>query len=117
MQEDLGHLVGLSERDLDLVIAEHLVAHDLGSQEDDDEERVFIAGRWFASLRRRLRSAICGQEAVERALENPGDNNQLLAAAIVDALLNVNFKVDVPVTVLAVKVAYVGVRKICSGDE
>ncbi|MEV5011346.1 hypothetical protein [Streptomyces sp. NPDC055692] len=117
MREDLDYLLGLSERDLDLLIAEHLVERDLGSRDDDEEERVFIAGRWFSSLRERLRGAVCGNEAIERALENPGENDQLLVAAIVDALLTVSFKVDVPVTILAVKVAYVGVRKICSGDE
>ncbi|MFJ6485001.1 MULTISPECIES: hypothetical protein [unclassified Streptomyces] len=117
LREVFDHLLGLSERDLDLLIAEHLLEHDLGSRDDDDEERVFIARRWFASIRGRLRSVICGHEEIQRAAENPGENDQFLVAAIVDALLAASFKIDIPVTVLSVKIAHMGIRKICSADS
>lgn len=112
--ESVEQLTKMSERELDLLIAEYLVDEDFGSREDDDEERLFIANRWLSSLSSKLRAAICGNDAVKSALANPGDNNQLLAATIVDALLIAEFDLAVPVTVLAVKVTYVGITKICS---
>jgi len=117
VREDLDYLLGLSERDLDLLISEHLVEHDLGSRDDDDEERIFIARRWFSSLSAGLRGALCGHPAIERALQSSGESDRLLAAAIVDVLLTLSFKVDVPVTVLAAKVTHAGIRRICSSDE
>lgn len=113
MRNGLAELLELPEQELDLLIAQHLVGEDFGSREDDDEERLFIARRWFASLQGRLREAVCGNAAVMRAAEDPGDGNRILAAAVVDALLHAQLRVDVPVTVLAVKIVHVGLHRMC----
>lgn len=94
----------MPEHEIDLLIAQHLAGEDCGSREDDDEERLFIARRWFASVQGRLREAVCGNPAVVRAAENPGEGNRLPAAAVVDAVLRARLPLDVPATVLAAKV-------------
>ncbi len=41
----------------------------------------------------------------------------MLVATIMDASLSVNFNVDVPATILAVKVGYMDVHGICRGRD
>ncbi|MGW7102716.1 hypothetical protein [Streptomyces sp. NPDC054838] len=113
MPNGLAELLELPEHEIDLLIAQHLVGEDFGSREDDDEERLFIARRWFASLQGRLRDAVCANAAVMRAAENPGEGNRLLAAAVVDAILHAQLGLDVPATVLAVKVVHAGLHRLC----
>ncbi|WP_406179128.1 hypothetical protein [Streptomyces sp. NBC_01006] len=113
MRNGLAELLELPEHEIDLLIAHHLVGEDFGSREDDDEERLFIARRWFTSFQGRLREAVCGNPAVMRAAENPGEGNQFLAATVVDALLHAQLQLDVPVTVLAVKVVHAGLHRLC----
>ncbi|MFE6844490.1 hypothetical protein [Streptomyces sp. NPDC057686] len=113
MGNGLAELLELPEHEIDLLIAQHLVGEDFGSREDDDEERLFIARRWFASLQGRLREAVCGNPTVMRAAENPGEGNRFLAAAVVDAVLHSQLGLDVPATVLAVKVVHAGLHQLC----
>lgn len=115
MQNHIDELLNASERDIDLLIAQHLVGDDFGNREDDEEEHVFIARRWFSSIQNRVRDAVCGRTAVMQAMENPGDNNYLLVAAIADAIMQANLHVEVPAAVLAMKVVQVGVHKLCRG--
>ncbi|MCX4542698.1 hypothetical protein [Streptomyces sp. NBC_01565] len=115
MRHEIDHLFELTERELDLLIAAHLTDEDFGSREDDEEERLFIAHRWFISVQDKLRSAICGRTQVTQASANSAEDKRLLVASIIDALMHAQLHIEIPVTVLAVKVAQVGVQKICQG--
>ncbi|NYV76928.1 hypothetical protein [Streptomyces sp. UH6] len=116
MDRELEHLFAMTDRELDLLIAHHLVDEDFGSREDDEEERIFITRRWFLSLQDKLRGAICGRVENRQRTGNPEEDNKLLVAAIIDALAHAQLGVDIPITVLAVKIARVGVQKICQGS-
>jgi len=105
----------LDRNDLDVLIGDFLLAEELHSKDFGDDEKRNLGVRWFRLRLSQLRAAICGNQAIEAAVES-GETN-LLAAAVVDAILHSSVGLDVPVTVLAAKVIQVGIRRICSHGE
>jgi hypothetical protein len=111
---DSAKILSMSNEELDLVIAEYLLEDELCMKPVSDNEKRFIAQKWFENNLDRFRSAICSNSIVRKYLLGKDTKTQIeLFAAVMDALSISSGCGKVPVAVLSARLINYGLEKLC----
>jgi hypothetical protein len=106
----------LSEDQIDLILANSLLAGSLGAKEFSDEEKKEVARNWFRARLDWLRENVCNKGLANTVVGPDKESRNVLFGMIVDVVEKLH-GVPVPVGALSAKLLHYGISKLCASSK
>lgn len=108
-------LLNMSEAELARIIGSEMLSGALGAKPVAEEEQEALGFSWFSSKRDQFQALICGNEGVQKYLENPEKRRSVEALSVVADLI-VSLVGNVPALVAAAMIMHYGLDHLCKKD-